>query len=189
MAEYDTHFVEGGTLPRPRWIGRVVRLAIGLLTLKLFVDLVRFEVLMERDSGLTSWRFPTQLFFWAVVAFFFWILPHVVNLGFGKSWRNRSQIALAVILAAVSIWGLVAHGSLWTPALGWSILLWLLYESLHLGISFILAAALATPGCEMRAIPDLWSRLSGRASAEHYCPGFLDGIDRWELARSGGSGD
>lgn len=184
MAEYETRFVAAGTLPRPRWIGRLVRLAVGLLTLKMFVDLVRFEILMDRDSGLTSWRAPDQLFFWAVVALFFWILPHVVNLGFGRSWGHRPQLVLAAALAVVAAVGLATRGAAWTPALGWAILLWLLYESFHLGTSFVLSAAIGTPGCEMRAIPDLWSRLSGKRSAEHYCPGFLDGIDRWELSRA-----
>ena len=53
------------------------------------------------------------------------------------------------------------------------------------GISFVLSAALATPGCEMRAIPHLWTIVTGRATKEHYCPGFLDGLDKWELGRSG----
>ncbi len=171
-------------MPRPRWIGRLVRLALGLLLVKLFVDLVRFEVLMDRESDLTSWQLPTDYMFWILAAFFFWILPHVVNLGFGKSWGYRPQIALAVLVAAVGGWGAVAHGSVWTPALGWVFLLWLLYESLHLGTSFLVATALATPGCEMRALPDLWSRIIGRPTAEHYCPGFLDALDRWEHGRA-----
>lgn len=184
MADFETSFVRPGTLARPGWLGRLVRLALGLLTLKLFFDLLRSEVLMDRETGLTSRHAPDQLFFWALVAFFFWIFPHVVNLGFGRRWGARPQIALAVILGAVVAWGLLAQGTPWTPALGWTILLWLLYESLHLGTSFVVAAALATPGCEMRALPDLWSRLTGTSAAEHYCPGFLDGIDRWERARS-----
>ncbi len=185
MADYDTAFVEPGTLVRPGWIGRLVRLALGFLTLKLFADLLRFEVLMDRgDTGLTSSQVPDQLFFWLLMAFFFWILPHVVNIGFGTSWRRGPQVVVGGVSAAVAAFGLVVHGSAWTEALGWVLLVWLLYESLHLGASFVLAAALATPGCEMRALPELWSRVRGRASAEHYCPGFLDGLDRWERSRA-----
>lgn len=181
MAEYDTAFVEPGTLLRPAWIGRLVRLALGLLTLKLFADLLRSEVLIDRgDTGLTSSKAPDEPLFWVLVAFFFWILPEVVNIGFGVRWGRWPQIALGASAAVVVVFGLAVHASAWTEALGWVLLVWLLYESLHLGTSFVLAAALATPGCEMRALPDLWSRLTGRASAEHYCPGFLDGLDRWE---------
>ena len=161
-----------------------MRLVLGLLLVKLFTDLVRFEVLMDRESDLTSWQLPTDYMFWILAAFFFWILPLVVNLGFGKSWGRRPQIVLATIVAIVGAWGLVVHGSVWTPALGWVVLVWLLYVSLHLGTSFLVATALATPGCEMRAWPDLWSRLTGRPTAEHYCPGFLDPLDRWEQSRA-----
>lgn len=62
---------------------------------------------------------------------------------------------------------------------------WLLYTFGHLGISFILAAALATPGCEMRAPWHLWTLMSGRRTQEHYCPGVLTPIDRWEARRRG----
>ena len=32
----------------------------------------------------------------------------------------------------------------------------------------------------MRAIPHLWTVLTGKATKEHYCPGPLDRIDKWE---------
>jgi hypothetical protein len=32
----------------------------------------------------------------------------------------------------------------------------------------------------MRAIPHLAGIISGRPSKEHFCPGFIDLIDRWE---------
>ena len=50
-------------------------------------------------------------------------------------------------------------------------------------VSFILmlAALLATPGCEMRSIHHIYSVLTGRPTAEHHCPvGPLTAIDRWE---------
>ena len=63
--------------------------------------------------------------------------------------------------------------------------MWLtvLYVFGHLGLSFLLSAVIATPGCEMRAIPHLWTLLTGRATREHHCPGFLDSLDAWELKR------
>ena len=46
---------------------------------------------------------------------------------------------------------------------------------------FLLAALLATPGCEMRSIHHIYSVLTGRPTAEHHCPvGPLTAIDRWE---------
>jgi hypothetical protein len=55
----------------------------------------------------------------------------------------------------------------------------------NLGISFLLAATLATPGCEMRAIPEFIGKITHRESKEHLCPiSILSGIDQWEKRRS-----
>ena len=37
----------------------------------------------------------------------------------------------------------------------------------------------------MRAIPHLYTMLTGNQIKEHYCPGFIDNIDRWEMKRFG----
>ena len=57
---------------------------------------------------------------------------------------------------------------------------WMTYVYGHLGISFALSAIIKTPGCEMRAIPQLWTLMTGRKTLEHHCPGFLNNIDNWE---------
>lgn len=45
--------------------------------------------------------------------------------------------------------------------------------------------AIGTPGCEMRAFHDLYSRLTGVPTKEHYCPvGFLHPIDQWEARQN-----
>ena len=42
-----------------------------------------------------------------------------------------------------------------------------------------------TPGCEMRAFHDLFSRLTGIQTKEHYCPvGPLHPIDQWEIKQA-----
>ncbi len=47
----------------------------------------------------------------------------------------------------------------------------ILYSTLHLRISLILAAILATPGCEMRSIPHLIAILKKRDLVdERSCP-------------------
>jgi hypothetical protein len=47
--------------------------------------------------------------------------------------------------------------------------------------TFVLAALIATLGCEMRSIPQLPGRLSGRKVQEHCCPASLiTKIDLWE---------
>ena len=182
---YDTDFVDPGTLVTPGWLGRLIRLGFGLALMKFFFDLLRFEVFINRpDTGLTSSQAPDQLWFWALAAWLFWILPFVVNIGFGVSWRRWPQVALLAGVGVVIVASLMKDGSIWSEPLGWVLLVWLLYESLHLGVCFILSAVLATPGCEMRALPHLWTVLTGKKTSEHFCPsGFLDSLDRWEARR------
>ena len=87
---------------------------------------------------------------------------------------------VAAVLAVVSrAW----WGSWLGPPFGLFVFAVMAYTFIHLGLSFVLSAILATPGCEMRAIPHLWTLVTGRATKEHYCPGFLDGLDKWELSR------
>ncbi len=63
-----------------------------------------------------------------------------------------------------------------------AIRLWAIYLFTHLGVAFVISALIGTLGCEMRAFHDLFSRLTGIATKEHYCPiGPLHPIDLWEI--------
>lgn len=173
---YETRFEAPGSLPSPGWIGRAARLLLGFGLLDVAVSLGR-----DAFGGALDWsRPPTSIGFWVVAAVLFQILPHVVNIGFGVEWGRRPQAVLAGAVAVVMLGGLVWQSSPWSEPLGWLLLAWILYESVHLGLSFVLAAILATPGCEMRSIPQLLAKLSGGEAREHYCPGYLDTLDRWE---------
>ena len=49
------------------------------------------------------------------------------------------------------------------------------------GDGHIIASLIGTPGCEMRAFHNLYSRITGIPTKEHYCPvGPLHPIDQWE---------
>ena len=94
------------------------------------------------------------------------------------------MIASAGVFLALAAFGTLRTGSVETALLARTIWIWLFYLSTHLGLSFLLSAVLGTPGCEMRAFHDLYSRLSGNPTKEHYCPvGPLSAIDRWEASR------
>lgn len=170
--------VEGGTLAPPGPIGRLIRLILGLACLYAL-----YELILYRQSIIQT---PVSVLpnIVIMVAATVLIINYVVNIGFGKSWgRWPSYIAIGstLILAAIA-W--LAFG---TPdhALPGSVLwVWMVYFFAHLGVSFVLSATLATPGCEMRAIPELIGRISGRAAAEHHCPAaFITRIDAWERKR------
>ena len=121
-----------------------------------------------------------DLLLFAAPAFAFWLLPPVVNLGLGVSWRRRSQGAVLLLAGAAALADFLLYGSFWGPPLGWVVFALTVYTFGHLGISFVLAALLGTPGCEMRSIPDLIGKVTGRTTLEHHCPGFITALDNWE---------
>ena len=170
--------VEEGSLDRPGPIGRVVRLALAILC-----SYALYELLVYRETIIATPISVLANFTVMVLAALF-IINYVVNIGFGKSfgrWPSYISIAVILIVAAMS-W--LAFGTPNHPMLGMVFWLWLVYFYLHLGVSFVLAAAIATPGCEMRAIPELFGRLTGRTVAEHHCPAsFITKIDAWERGR------
>jgi len=174
LAMKDTfRFDEPGTLQRPGPIGRLVRLILGLLCLWLVWQLA-FR------SGTPDLTNPS---FWIFVAFGMLLVPYVINIGFGVTWGAWPRIVSTILLVgAAAIGYLTTNGqiafSLWATAA-----IWMAYVYGHLGISFVMSSLLATPGCEMRAIPHLLGKVLKRDTREHYCPGFIDNVDEWELNR------
>jgi hypothetical protein len=169
------HFDKQGTLPLPGPIGRLVRLAMGLLIIKFIYDWLVFI-----DSSDFNNPF---ILFW--IAFSVALVPYVVNIGFGVNSGARPRYALLGIWLLAAVAGFLIAG-IFRSELFWSVVeITQIYIYGHLGISFLLSAILSTPGCEMRAIPHLLGKVSGKGSQEHYCPGFIDNIDRWERKRSG----
>ncbi len=183
----ETHFEEQGSLQPPMLIGRIVRLLGGLwllsATYPLIVDGLYPRLVL--GSGWTSGSPPPNSWtFWVFLAFAFWVTPYVINIGFTKNWRHGSQWVIAGLAVALITGDVVIYGEWWAGPLAVFVLLWLTYFAIHLGLSFVLSSMLATPGCEMRAIPHLWTLVTGRATKEHYCPGPLDRLDQWERNRS-----
>ena len=168
---------EPGTLRRPGIIGRAARLLLAAVCLYTF-----WSVLEHGGAFLVST--PTALTKAAVaIAIAFWLFPYVVNIGFSKDWRRRPQVAIVLLLLAAAAASRVSYGAIFGPPVGLVMFVWLIYVFGHLGVSFALASVLATPGCEMRAIPHLWTVVTGRMTQEHYCPGALDRVDKWEAGR------
>lgn len=181
----ETQFEKAGSLSSPGPIGRLVRLGLGLWITYAFFQFLDIGFLdAQKADRFFSWQTPTHPSFWLAVLFFFWVFPYVVNIGFSRNWRRKPQWILLAAVTIVAIGGYFQGGSLWSPVMAWLILIWLLYVTAHLGFSFLLAAILGTPGCEMRAFHHLWTILTGKKTKEHYCPGQLDKIDKWETNRT-----
>jgi hypothetical protein len=155
-------------------MGRIVRLGFGILLLSWLFSL------MTEGGALLGTTAPGNPLFWLAALFALHVTPYVVNLGFTVSWKRWPQAMVLGAAVVAVVTDLVLYGSWWGPPLGGVLLLWLIYFSAHLGLSFVLSSLIATPGCEMRAIPQLWTLLTGHTTHEHYCPGPLGQIDAWE---------
>jgi hypothetical protein len=179
MATTDLKLDEPGTLPRPGPIGRLARLLFGALCLYYVYGLVAVA-----GSILTSDGSIRPLLWNGIVPGLF-LVSYVVNIGFSRAWKKWPAVAGAVSLGTIALIGYLTTGSVETSMLARSIWSWELYVFGHLGTAFLIAAIIGTPGCEMRAFHDLYSRMTRVPTKEHYCPiGPLHPIDQWEARRS-----
>lgn len=174
--------VQRGSLERPGPIGRMVRLALGIVCTYVLYDVIRYR----EDIIATPVSLLPNLTVMVLAAIL--IVNYVVNIGFGRSFgRWPSYVSIGVLLFfAVNAW--LAFGTPDHPLPGTVLWIWLVYFYSHLGASFVLAAIIATPGCEMRSIPELIGRVTGRAVEEHHCPASLiTKVDAWEKRAATGT--
>ena len=178
MATTDLKLDEPGTLTPPGPAGRSVRLLFGGLCIWYSIGLVDVQ-----DSVLDQQGHLRELLWNGILPGLF-LVSYIINIGFSRSWKKWPAIASAGVFLMLAAIGMLSAGSAETELLARTMWIWLFYLSIHLGMSFLLSAVLSTPGCEMRAFHDLYSRLSGKPTKEHYCPvGPLSAIDRWEASR------
>jgi hypothetical protein len=173
--------VDAGTLVRPGPIGRLVRLFLGVVCLYVVGEL------LYAAEWTTTQPFSSLDNRLVVVLVPLCVFDYVVNIGFAKNWGRRPLITSLIVLGAFASLAFLTTGSIDSPILGIPLNLWLGYFWGHLGISYVLSAAIATPGCEMRAISELFGRIRGQPSEEHRCPvAFITRIDEWEQRRASG---
>jgi hypothetical protein len=164
-------FKTPGTLEAPGPMGRLLRLGIGVLLAWLIYQWIF-------GGGEIS---PANTTLWGWIVFSLLLAPYVINIGWGVIWGKWKPRLLIV-----AVWGLGAligalseeisiSGAVWEAIKATQV-----YIYGHLGLSFLLSALLATPGCEMRAIAQLIGKTTGNEAREHHCPGFIDNVDRWE---------
>ena len=77
------------------------------------------------------------------------VFNYVVNIGFSKSWGYRPLVGSLIVLSLSALVARLISGSFDHPIFGVPLVLSLGYFYAHLGISFVLSALIATPGCEM----------------------------------------
>lgn len=179
MATTDLRLDEPGSLPRPGLIGRITRSALGLLCVWYVNGLIDVSgSLIVGDGRMRS-------VIWNGIIPGLFLISYVVNIGFSRSWGKLPAIVSAAVFASVAGVGYLIQGGIETEVLAAVIWVWELYVFSHLGLAFLMAGIIGTPGCEMRAFHDLYTRITGVPTKEHYCPvGPLHTIDQWEARRS-----
>lgn len=178
MATTDLKLDEPGTLPKPGPVGRLARLALGLWCIWFVSELIGIR------SDVLDSQGHVRVLIWNGVLPGLFLISYVVNIGFSRAWKKRPAILVAAALLAVAAIGYLLDGTMESSLFARTIWVWELYLFGHLGLSFLIAAIIRTPGCEMRALHDLYSRTSGVPTKEHYCPvGPLTPIDQWEARR------
>jgi hypothetical protein len=179
MATTDLKLDEPSSLPRPGLIGRIVRLAFAALCLEYVISLLQVTGNFFGSDG------HIKSIIWNGIVISLFLVSYVVNIGFSKAWKKWPAIISASTLLLIAAAGFLTQGHVETKLLAQAIWGWELYVFSHLGLAFIVSSVIGTPGCEMRAFPDLYSRITGIPTKEHYCPiGPLHSIDQWEARRT-----
>ena len=144
---------------RPGPVGLLIRVVLGaasfwgLLELVTNWDVFRDQDLIESD-------------FWFITLFTLCLLPDVFNIGLRRRWGVWPLVAFLAGAAAIGAASYLAARELWTTALAAWVYAGDLLVFTALGVSFPVAIATRTPGCELNAVPRLVDRLRGRADAE-----------------------
>ncbi len=179
MAATDLKLDEPGSLPRPGPVGRLARVAFGAVCLWYVAGLIAVAGnLMSADGGIRS-------VVWNGVLIGLFLVSYIINIGYSRAWKKWPALVSAGVFLAIAGTGYLTKGTVETALLARAVWGWELYLFSHLGVAFVIAAVIGTPGCELRAFHDLYSRVTGVPTKEHYCPvGPLHPIDQWEAGRS-----
>lgn len=179
MSTTNLKLDDPGTLPKPGLVGRVARLVLGLMCAAYVMNLIDVSASLLTADG------HIRAFVWNGLLPGLFLVSYVVNIGFSQALGKSPAIVSAIALVMIGGAGYLLHGTVENETLARTIWVWEVYVFSHLGLAFLLAGVLGTPGCEMRAFHDLYSRLTGKPTQEHYCPvGPLNAIDQWEARRS-----
>lgn len=158
-------------LPKPRFLGRLVRLSFGV-TLAWFLFL----------TSPSEVRNPDGLF-WILSIYAFSAMSGFFDVLLDVKWGRKSQTTFLLIVLVTAAIDLIFGKSVWLPVLGWLIYALIFIMVALSALSYFLAAALRTPGCEWRAIPLLFAALRGLDTDYHPCSIYLQKLDQWEENR------
>ena len=167
-------------IPPASITGRIDKLLFGSFQLwGVFSIVPHFAELRDDDWATGLWIF---------VALAFYLVSFNVRLGLHRVLPFGNAPAGVALLVGAGLAGVqwLQSEAFWGSTVATYALVVAIAVHLHMGVCHILAAAIGIPGCEMRVLPYLISRLRG-ASPEsfHLCPGLWTPIDRWEARLRG----
>jgi hypothetical protein len=163
----------GPATPGP--VGLLIRVVLGAAFVYALVELVtQWDSFRDRNLIESD--------FWLITLFTLCLLADVFNIGLRRQW---GAWPIAVFLAgagAIGAAGYLAAGAVWTTALA----AWVYAADLlvfgALSVSFPVAIATRTPGCELNAIPRLVARLRGTTDEEtRRCLLGVDLLDKYPI--------
>lgn len=176
MPTTDLKLTDKGSLPKPGPLGRLLRLALAYLVLRGMV----YELWDDRVM-LTEGEFEPYGLIWNGLLFGLFLVSYVINIGYSRAFKKWPALISAVGLGALALFDYTAGGDWTGVAFGTGFFIWSMYIFTHLGVCFLISAIIGTPGCEMRALHDLFSKVSKVEVKEHLCPvGPIQPLDKWE---------
>jgi hypothetical protein len=143
---------------RPGPVGLLIRVVLGAASVWGLVELVtNWDVFRDQDLIESD--------FWFITLFTLF-LPEVFNIGLRRRWGVWPLVVFLAGAAAIGSAGYLTAGEIWTTPLAAWVYAGDLLVFAALAVSFPVAIATRTPGCELNAMPRLVARLRGTAHAE-----------------------
>jgi hypothetical protein len=144
---------------RPGLVGLLIRVVLGAASVYGLVELIiKWDIF--RDQNLV------ESDFWFITLFTLCLLPDAFNIGLRRRWGVWPLVVFVAGGAAIGSASYLAAREIWTTALA----AWVYAGDLLVfgarSVSFPVAIATRTPGCEFNAMPRLVARLRGTADEE-----------------------
>jgi hypothetical protein len=169
----DQHELRPGpATPGP--VGLLIRVVLGVAAVYALVELVtNWDIFRDRNLIESD--------FWFITLFTLF-LPELFNIGLRRHWGAWPLVVFLAGAAAIGSVGYLVSGVIWTTALAAWVYAGDLLVFGALAVSFPVAVAMRTPGCELNAMSRLVARLRGTADAEtRRCILGVDLLDKYPI--------
>jgi hypothetical protein len=178
LATNDRHEMRRG-LARPGPVGLLIRVVLWAASVYGLIELItKWDVFRDKDLIESD--------FWFITLFTLCLLPDVFNIGLRRRWGLWPIVVFLAVGAAIGSVGYLTSREIWTTALAAWVYAGDVMVFGALTVSFPVAIATRTPGCEFNALPRLVARLRGTVDEEtRRCILGIDLLDRQPIRLRG----